>query len=394
MGSTRFGLVVIAICGVLALAAGIQVGLWQDRVAVLSEGQEAVSGEILQLRNALDALVDSETGQRGYLLTGQEAYLQPYDNGRAKFSQAVEWLTAHFRGDAAILDQIEAVAKLGQAKEAELARTVALRRAGDLGGALAIVRAGEGKRLMESFREKADQLIRQRGEARSALAAEEADIFARMSALGAIVFVLILALVAVAIRWLSVSIRRLDDLQLQREREAMHDALTALPNRRYLNDWMKMTLAAARRGRQRVVVLYFDLDGFKPVNDRFGHEAGDRVLQVVAQRLRGAVRAEDFVARLGGDEFVAVLPDAPGQPELSMLIARLARDLAKAPIAELADGDVSASIGVACYPEDGDDADTLLGVADRAMYGIKERRKRNAAPPSEVRPLPGLPAAT
>ena len=126
--------------------------------------------------------------------------------------------------------------------------------------------------------------------ARGELAAAETGKFDDISLLEAVVLFLVILLAAGAVAWLAASIRRLDELQLKREQEAMHDALTTLPNRRYLNDWMKMALAAARRNKQRVVVLYFDLDGFKGVNDRLGHEAGDRVLQTTALRLRSAVR--------------------------------------------------------------------------------------------------------
>src|SRR5712691_8997208 len=142
--------------------------------------------------------------------------------------------------------------------------------------------------------------------------------------------------------------------QREEAHKAMHDALTSLPNRRYLSEWLAMALAAARRGGQPLAILFFDLDGFKSVNDRFGHEAGDRVLQTTAERLRRTLRTSDFVARLGGDEFVAVLPDVASEPVVSMLIQRLQAALTKAPIAELEDGAVSASIGTAWFPEHGD----------------------------------------
>src|SRR5712691_7562249 len=172
--------------------------------------------------------------------------------------------------------------------------------------------------------------------------------------------------------------------QREEAHKAMHDALTSLPNRRYLGEWLAMALAAARRSGQPLVVLYFDLDGFKSVNDRFGHEAGDRVLQVTASRLRQTLRTSDFVARLGGDEFVAVLPDVPSAPVVSMLIARLDTELAKAPIAEVEDRAVCASVGTAWFPEDGDTGDALLAAADHAMYEVKQNRKAALSPRREA----------
>lgn len=127
--------------------------------------------------------------------------------------------------------------------------------------------------------------------------------------IGASVAVLIMVVVVVAIRSLSISVTRLHEAQQAEEHNAMRDALTGLPNTRYLTEWLMLTLAGAERANRNVHRLYLDLDGFKEVNDRFGHDAGDRVLQVTASRLCGTMRSSDFVARLGGDEFVVVLPE-------------------------------------------------------------------------------------
>jgi diguanylate cyclase len=199
--------------------------------------------------------------------------------------------------------------------------------------------------------------------------------------------------VIVAIMSLSTSILRMREQQREEARKAMHDALTSLPNRRYLVEWLTMALAAARRSGQPLAILYFDLDGFKSVNDRFGHEAGDRVLQTTAARLRRTLRTSDFVARLGGDEFVAVLPDVTSVPVVSMLIARLQSELVKAPIAEVPDGAVSASIGTAWFPQDGDTVDALLGAADHAMYEAKQSRKAALPPRLDVAQKAPAPSA-
>jgi diguanylate cyclase (GGDEF)-like protein len=380
MKSIRFGLAVIAICGIAAVVAAIQAVIWETQVEALRDAQEAISGQLFQLRTVMDAVVDTETGQRGYLLTGEDEYLQPYRSGRQNLDIGLGRLKEMSRADPAILSNIAELEDNVRAKEAELARTVQLREGGDSAGALATVKTGEGRRLMVAFRENGIALASRLRAARTANGVAETRIFRRATVLGGVLLFLILTLVAVAIRWLSVSLHRVEEMQLQREEEAMHDALTTLPNRRYLREWVAMALAAADRGGHRLVLLYFDLDGFKAVNDRLGHEAGDRVLQTIAERVRATVRSSDFVARLGGDEFVAVLPDAPAEPELSVLVARLHASLAKAPIAELADGEVSASIGLARHPEDGESLAALLNVADRAMYTAKQRRRPGLAP--------------
>jgi diguanylate cyclase (GGDEF)-like protein/PAS domain S-box-containing protein len=154
--------------------------------------------------------------------------------------------------------------------------------------------------------------------------------------------------------------------------EAETDDLTGLANRRALQRMLRVALARARAHGHIVGVLMLDLDGFKAVNDRFGHATGDAALREVAERLRSSVRERDMVARAGGDEFVVVLPDlAEGGAH------QAAERVEAAFVAPLELGGVQASlhaaVGVACVPDDGDDADVLLAAADRAMYARKSR---------------------
>ncbi|MGC2855396.1 diguanylate cyclase domain-containing protein [Novispirillum sp. DQ9] len=160
--------------------------------------------------------------------------------------------------------------------------------------------------------------------------------------------------------------------------QATHDHLTGLPNRFLYLDRVDSALRTAQRYGVRCSVLYVDLDGFKPVNDTFGHAAGDRVLQGVARRLSDAVRSSDTVARLGGDEFAVLLPDCAPADAIAMA-AKVVATLA-APF-ELPEGEanVSASVGVATFPEDGPDARLLLKAADEAMYAAKRGGKNRFA---------------
>lgn len=160
--------------------------------------------------------------------------------------------------------------------------------------------------------------------------------------------------------------------------QATHDHLTGLPNRFLFLDRVDSALRAAHRYGVRCAVLYVDLDGFKPVNDSLGHAAGDRVLQGVARRLSDAVRSSDTVARLGGDEFAVLLPDC-GPADAVAMAAKVVATVA-APF-ELPEGEarVSASVGVACFPEDGPDARLLLKAADEAMYTAKRAGKNRFA---------------
>ena len=153
--------------------------------------------------------------------------------------------------------------------------------------------------------------------------------------------------------------------------QANHDALTGLPNRNMLNTRIAQALAEAAASGQHVAVLYLDLDGFKFVNDSFGHSFGDLLLRAVAARLDGVVRESDTIARLGGDEFVILLPFLP-DPVGALTVAHKVIDSFSTPISqEGRDLHLSASIGISIYPQDGETADSLLQHADVAMYRAK-----------------------
>jgi diguanylate cyclase (GGDEF)-like protein len=168
----------------------------------------------------------------------------------------------------------------------------------------------------------------------------------------------------------------LGSLLLQRsviERRADHDGLTGLPNRILFGDRLSRALAHARRNELPVAVMVVDLDRFKGVNDSLGHAAGDELLRQTARRMRAAVRDEDTVARLGGDEFALLLPHVSGVDGAMAVARRLLASFAE-PI-ELAGQQVavSPSIGISLFPQDGDDAESIMEGADAAMYRAKEQ---------------------
>jgi len=156
------------------------------------------------------------------------------------------------------------------------------------------------------------------------------------------------------------------------EHLAYHDSLTQLPNRSLLTDRLRQAMAEAKRARRMLAVCYLDLDGFKPINDRWGHGNGDRVLVEVAHRLAGSVRAGDTVARLGGDEFVILFGDLPDVEECEQALERVMDTLRVPFIVAGQPAHLSASVGVTLFPDDSADPDTLLRHADQAMYAAKQ----------------------
>lgn len=168
-----------------------------------------------------------------------------------------------------------------------------------------------------------------------------------------------------------ITVQRLQQEEI--ERAAHFDPLTQLPNRRLLADRLQQGLARARRCGGMLAVCALDLDGFKEVNDQQGHEAGDMVLVEIAQRLVRVVRANDTVARLGGDEFLLVLSDLDNAELAEEIVLRALHAVRQPVLLEAGSARVSASIGLALYPEHGHDADALLRASDCAMYVAKRR---------------------
>jgi diguanylate cyclase (GGDEF)-like protein/PAS domain S-box-containing protein len=170
----------------------------------------------------------------------------------------------------------------------------------------------------------------------------------------------------------------LADIDLIRRREAhaqhdaRHDDLTGLPNRRLLSERVRAALATSALRNSGCAILVFDLDGFKPINDRFGHSAGDVVLREVARRLQNIVRPQDTVARIGGDEFALLMPDCGSTQDVERIARRILREVEQ-PLtgADLGGANLTASLGVVLAPEHGCEPEWLMRLADRAMYDAK-----------------------
>jgi diguanylate cyclase (GGDEF)-like protein/PAS domain S-box-containing protein len=165
--------------------------------------------------------------------------------------------------------------------------------------------------------------------------------------------------------------------QEQMEYQAYHDALTGLPNRLLFRDRITVALAHAKRGSRMSAVMFLDLDQFKLVNDTLGHTVGDRLLQVIGSRLVTCVRAEDTVARMGGDEFTILLADLNDRRGAAAVAQKVLEAIRQPVHVDEHELYVTTSIGIAIFPDDGEDAESVLKNADRAMYRAKEVGRDN-----------------
>ncbi|MBV8161450.1 MAG: diguanylate cyclase, partial [Acidimicrobiia bacterium] len=161
------------------------------------------------------------------------------------------------------------------------------------------------------------------------------------------------------------------------ERAASHDSLTSLPRRELFNERVAISMAAASQRGGKMAVMFIDVDRFKKINDSLGHAVGDAVIELVGRRLRHCVRGSDMVARMGGDEFTVLLEDIGDEDDASVVASNIVDAFVEPLNVAGRNLFVTASVGVAAYPRDGSDADTLVKNADAAMYLAKEKGRNN-----------------
>jgi len=157
---------------------------------------------------------------------------------------------------------------------------------------------------------------------------------------------------------------------------ATHDALTGLPNRALFYDRLRQSMHTALRANGRLGILNIDMDGLKPINDGYGHRAGDAALREIATRMAGAVRRSDTVARVGGDEFAVILPNVGNRDAVDAQRARLAQQVSEPFEFDGHPLRLGVSVGIAMLPDDGTDMNTLIEHADQAMYEVKRTRSQ------------------
>ena len=173
------------------------------------------------------------------------------------------------------------------------------------------------------------------------------------------------------------AIRELEKTKEELRQLAHYDALTGLTTLRMFNETLNLSIESAKRSGQKIAIHFIDLDGFKSVNDQFGHDAGDAVLKEVAERLQLAIRKSDIAGRLGGDEFVIMQSNVKVLEDVTRVAERIIEDVKTPVVYESALMQIGVSIGIAIYPDDGSTSDELLKAADKSMYDVKKSGKNS-----------------
>ncbi|WP_207000841.1 GGDEF domain-containing protein [Trinickia mobilis] len=361
----------------LAMAIGLVVAagafLYEARIVLQDNLRDEEAFAVLGSANrVLHDLESAETGQRGYLLTGNESYLSPYRQGTQDLDDTVLRLQQVVVGDEHSLELVRRIEHTKNDKVTELARTIELVRVGNRPAAIALVQTNEGKQDMDSLRGDLNQLLADWRAKRGAATRDAHERLVFGTAALAVVALLTCCLMVYTLFIQRRAFARVHAYSAVLDQQAAQDSLTGLPNRRKLLSAIDALASAPRDESRKIGLFYLDIDGFKSVNDALGHSAGDALLRRLADSLAAASRSSDTLARVGGDEFVILALDCGDDEQLRELALRLISRVRT--VGETEYGGrfpIGVSIGIATYPDRVESIEKLLDVADAAMYVAK-----------------------
>ena len=349
---------------------------------VLSDRKVKIADTRYEVVKLMNTIVNAETGLRGYLLTGSVQFLEPYNRSTKDtvilFSQ-IKSREKDFKAFAPILIRLD---KLINEKFNDIESRLHVQlTAGSYSPHL--------KRSTNASKVLSDEIANEINKLDKILQDEAVQIEITLSLTVNRLKLASLLVVFVIISILLVNYKRTIALfeyassSEERAEEyghlAMHDALTHCPNRRHFEQYLKKVIAQAGRNKQKIGLLYMDLDGFKLINDQYGHDAGDNALVGAVAKINHVLRDSDFIARVGGDEFALVAHNFNDASELLILANRIIQAL-KSPVITVDGTDIfmGISIGIAIYPDQVKNMKALISAADEAMYKAKSTGKNQA----------------
>lgn len=362
----------------LLLMMGLTLFVTQN-IASVSALVVRVGEEIDVLNEVRVNLLDIETGERGYIITGNPAYLAPHQHAMQQIRDNVlrleSLLGARQNLSPDLIELSQHIKRKIEISEANIAA-----RNNSFSAAIERVNLGVGKREMDVIRVLLNSIDEKQHSLRRDLRTKRSDGMRNLwSTLASTAGLLLIIMVYLYFRNLSF-LKDQRNADRQAHHLATHDVLTNLPNRQMLMYELNRMLNQMQRYGKKSALLFLDLNEFKIINDTFGHAAGDELLVQVAGRLQSLMRSSDMVARLGGDEFVVLLEKVENEEDVHIVRDKVLQEIGMSFVLSTGTVSVSISIGMAFYPRDGKDAESLMHYADARMYEMKRvsRKVKNA----------------
>jgi diguanylate cyclase len=370
----------------LIIAATILCGsmLWlfiaMYQLVSFSEQKDSVDRQRYDVAALARAITNAESGQRGYLLTGHTLFLDTMEQGRADTHTLVARLDSQASDFELIRPELGKVKQLIHRKFDVMDRSIQVQmRAGSYASHLTVSK-DKSRELMKLINDQLAQMDSKLQHLRSDYAQEIRQRVIE-SVIGAVLLcILIIGVLLFSYRNTTDLLGQMLETQAVTEQlshQVDHDLLTGLPNRRSVDEHLENVFQRARHVSKPFAIFFMDLDGFKHVNDEYGHEIGDALLIEVASMFQRVLRQTDFLARQGGDEFVLVVGSYLHRMELVQLAQRLIQLFARPVIVRTMALNIGVSIGIAEYPRHGKQVKQLLHAADQAMYVSKKNGKNS-----------------